>query len=233
MTEPKPGCNPYIQKINVMKRKKLFSTPLLICCFILLSACGGNEKAVEKPVQVLSQEQDDKLDVPKPDRFEVKNAKQEMEAFSQPSPELQGQIRLLLNNYLVIKRNLAESSAEGASIAAKKLLANLKSFKEDKLPEDQKSFYEKKAKQIEKFLSLIADKKDLEEQRVHFSAITTGIYELTKTFKANEEPLYYQFCPMAFNNSGGYWLSDSKEIRNPYFGEKMLKCGSTTETISR
>jgi hypothetical protein len=36
---------------------------------------------------------------------------------------------------------------------------------------------------------------------------------------------------MAFNNTGGFWLSDSKTIRNPYFGDKMLTCGQVRETL--
>ena len=44
--------------------------------------------------------------------------------------------------------------------------------------------------------------------------------------------LYLEYCPMANGNTGGYWLSNEKEIRNPYFGDKMLKCGSVKETIN-
>jgi hypothetical protein len=36
---------------------------------------------------------------------------------------------------------------------------------------------------------------------------------------------------MAFDGEGGYWLSDSKEIRNPYYGEKMLVCGNVEKTF--
>ena len=43
--------------------------------------------------------------------------------------------------------------------------------------------------------------------------------------------MYKQFCPMAFNDQGGYWLSNSKEVRNPYFGDKMLKCGMVKVTL--
>jgi Cu(I)/Ag(I) efflux system membrane fusion protein len=44
--------------------------------------------------------------------------------------------------------------------------------------------------------------------------------------------VYYQFCPMANNNKGAYWLSESKVIRNPYFGEKMINCGETKEILN-
>ena len=44
--------------------------------------------------------------------------------------------------------------------------------------------------------------------------------------------VYYQFCPMAINNKGAYWLSELKSIRNPYFGEQMMNCGETKETLN-
>ncbi len=39
------------------------------------------------------------------------------------------------------------------------------------------------------------------------------------------------FCPMVDNNKGAYWLSLSETIYNPYFGSKMLKCGSVKTII--
>ena len=46
-----------------------------------------------------------------------------------------------------------------------------------------------------------------------------------------DKPAYRQFCPMALGNKGAYWLSDKKPIRNPYFGDAMLTCGETKETL--
>jgi hypothetical protein len=43
--------------------------------------------------------------------------------------------------------------------------------------------------------------------------------------------VYVAYCPMANNNEGANWLSNDKEIKNPYFGDKMLRCGSVMETI--
>jgi len=42
---------------------------------------------------------------------------------------------------------------------------------------------------------------------------------------------FYDYCPMAFNNEGAYWLSDQAAIRNPYFGDAMLTCGTVKETL--
>ncbi|MGL1889897.1 MAG: DUF3347 domain-containing protein [Reichenbachiella sp.] len=39
------------------------------------------------------------------------------------------------------------------------------------------------------------------------------------------------YCPMARDNQGASWFTTEEEINNPYFGDKMLKCGRITETI--
>jgi len=72
----------------------------------------------------------------------------------------------------------------------------------------------------------------VEEQRKAFKAISEKIYELASSDKLEFNTLYKQYCPMAFDNTGAFWLSDSKEILNPYFGEKMLKCASVKENIN-
>ncbi|MCM4162227.1 MULTISPECIES: DUF3347 domain-containing protein [unclassified Arenibacter] len=80
--------------------------------------------------------------------------------------------------------------------------------------------------------SSIADTDDIEIQRKAFSEVTAQIEPLLKKSLSSGE-IYKQFCPMAFNNAGGYWLSNDKLIQNPYYGQKMLKCGTITETIEK
>jgi hypothetical protein len=72
---------------------------------------------------------------------------------------------------------------------------------------------------------------NLEEQRKAFSDLTQSLYQAIKAYGLTGTTAYYEFCPMAFNNEGGFWLSDSKAIRNPYFGDKMLTCGEVRERL--
>jgi len=72
---------------------------------------------------------------------------------------------------------------------------------------------------------------DLDEQRKLFSTLSNEMATLVKDGKLSMGMLYLEYCPMANNNSGAYWLSNEKEIKNPYFGDKMLKCGSVKEMI--
>lgn len=78
----------------------------------------------------------------------------------------------------------------------------------------------------------VAAAASIAEQRKAFTALSTEITTLAKESELKDGSLYLQFCPMANNNSGGSWLAMEKEIRNPYFGDQMLKCGSVKETIN-
>ncbi len=77
----------------------------------------------------------------------------------------------------------------------------------------------------------VAEANSLEDQRKSFTALSNEMTVLVKGSEINTGELYLQFCPMANGNTGGYWLSNEKDIRNPYYGDKMLKCGSVKETI--
>jgi Cu(I)/Ag(I) efflux system membrane fusion protein len=46
-----------------------------------------------------------------------------------------------------------------------------------------------------------------------------------------DRPVYRQYCPMAFDGDGAYWISDEEEIRNPYLPENMLRCGEVVERL--
>jgi len=72
----------------------------------------------------------------------------------------------------------------------------------------------------------------IEGQRQYFAAFNQDLYQSIKAFGINGKEAYYQYCPMANGSKGAHWLSDSKEIRNPYLGDKMLTCGAIKETIN-
>jgi len=79
-------------------------------------------------------------------------------------------------------------------------------------------------------LKAIRSTSDVETQRVAYARFEDALYASLKRFGVNGT-VYRQFCPMAKNGAGAYWLSDKKPIRNPYFGEQMLTCGETKEVI--
>jgi Cu(I)/Ag(I) efflux system membrane fusion protein len=72
---------------------------------------------------------------------------------------------------------------------------------------------------------------DIEAQRKAFSNLSDNLYKSIKAFGLGGKEAFYEYCPMAFNNEGAYWLSDQDQIKNPYFGNKMLTCGQVKEKL--
>jgi hypothetical protein len=76
----------------------------------------------------------------------------------------------------------------------------------------------------------VAEADDLEGVRSTFAALTAGLEPLF-TDGITDGVIYKQHCPMAFDGAGGNWFSDVSDIRNPYYGDKMLKCGKVVAEI--
>lgn len=81
---------------------------------------------------------------------------------------------------------------------------------------------------LKKHANAIATSTDLEKQRIAFKDLSSSMIELARAAD-HERAMHLQHCPMY--EGGSDWLSREKEIRNPYYGSKMLTCGSVKETI--
>lgn len=130
---------------------------------------------------------------------------------------VQAQTKTVLLAYLDIKDALVKTNAKDASLAANGLVAILND-KSDEL--SKKLLTDAKA---------ISANSDVKVQRKHFDMLSQNIYDYIKETGEKDGTVYKQYCPMAFNNSGAYWLAAEKEINNPYFGSMMLHCGSVNE----
>lgn len=73
--------------------------------------------------------------------------------------------------------------------------------------------------------------KELEEKRKSFQMVSDQLYDLIRTVQYDQERIYHNYCPMAFNDQGANWLSHSSVIRNPYIPRKMISCGEIKDSI--
>lgn len=71
---------------------------------------------------------------------------------------------------------------------------------------------------------------DIKLQREQFVIITVEMEKILKG-ALDDGMIYKMYCPMAFKNTGAYWLSSDKQVQNPYFGDKMLRCGRVDSAI--
>ena len=125
----------------------------------------------------------------------------------------------VLKAYLNVKDALVKTDVKSASEAAKNLVTVIGNSSNDLMEKIAEN-----AKQIESSV-------DVEAQRSYFNDLSENVYQLIKGSSGLNEPVYRQFCPMAFNHKGAYWLSADKEVNNPYFGNKMLHCGTIKEEL--
>ena len=138
----------------------------------------------------------------------------------------------IIDNYLALKDALVQEDSKNAASFGKKLFDAFAKFDfSTQAKQQQKELAEIIEDASEHAEHISENSKDIDHQREHFEILSKDIKDLV-IITGSDRTLFQAFCPMYNNNKGGAWLSNSKEIRNPYFGSKMLKCGSVQQEIS-
>lgn len=135
------------------------------------------------------------------------------------------------DQYLALKNAFVQSDAVKAKAAAQSFNQSLDKVDMNLLTGDDHMKWMDYLTKFRQQAKVISSTGDLSAQRTAFSVLSDQFYKAVKTFGLSGKTVYYQFCPMANNNKGAYWISESKDIRNPYFGDQMLTCGETRETL--
>lgn len=120
----------------------------------------------------------------------------------------------LLDNYLVIKDALVSSDSKASSRVIGDFVEIIKADKDFAQKSD-----------LLKAVEAMHKSSDIEKQRTSFEKVSTIMWEVVKQSGALSQDVYYQYCPM----KKAYWLSNESAIKNPYYGSKMLSCGSVKD----
>jgi hypothetical protein len=165
---------------------------------------------------------------PKPEKPKPLSLGQKSGAFNDSFNEL-------MTAYFSVKDALVESDTIKANAAAADLAKSAEALKTDEITGDSTGVIKETAKSFAGTITGSAlglrGEPNIENKRREFEMISDALWSLTRTVKYEGQKVYYQFCPMAFDNKGAYWLSKDANIRNPYFGDKMLTCGSTQDSL--
>jgi Cu(I)/Ag(I) efflux system membrane fusion protein len=167
---------------------------------------------------------------------EMKNmdmSKEVMVDKSKVSAKFKQQLGNVVSQYLSLKDKLVNDNSD--------IQSNVKSFQQSLnkvdmslVMEDAHNVWMEALKSMNKELKLLSKAVNIDEQRTIFLTISKSLSDATQKLGVemkDSSTLYIQFCPMANDDKGGYWLSGEKEIKNPYFGSKMLKCGEVKQEI--
>jgi len=128
----------------------------------------------------------------------------------------------LYENYLQLKNALVSDNSTEVSKAAI-------GFAQATSAIDFKIISEGNISILRKDATAISQSKNITTQRNYFYNLSKNMIEIAKRFPLTSETIYVQYCPMA----EGYWMSDEKEIKNPYYGAQMLSCGSVELEIKK
>ncbi|QGY45840.1 DUF3347 domain-containing protein [Maribellus comscasis] len=138
----------------------------------------------------------------------------------------------IIDNYLALKDALVADNSKKAANSGKMLFEAFEEFDISAQPKsEQKELGEIIEVAREHAEHISENDGNIEHQREHFEMLSTDVKDLV-IITGTDRDLYQIFCPMYNNNEGGSWLSASSEIKNPFFGSKMLKCGSVQQNIT-
>jgi hypothetical protein len=139
--------------------------------------------------------------------------------YAQDSPA-KTQLSQLVDKYYGIKDALVADNSSNAATAAGDFIKTANSIDYKEVSEGNINILLKDATQISTL-------KDISQQRLHFAALSNNMIALVKAAKTGTAPIYRAYCPM----KKASWLTNEKEIKNPYYGSDMLTCGEIKETI--
>ncbi|UPS91265.1 efflux RND transporter periplasmic adaptor subunit [Bizionia sp. M204] len=147
------------------------------------------------------------------------------------SNKFQNQLKQVFDDYILLKDALVNDDAKNAQKAGKQIDQSLKKV-DMKLLSDEEAHnhWMTIQKELKTSANAIENSTDIVIQRGHFKHLSAHMISSIQLFGVNEE-IYVQFCPMADNNKGAYWISLEKEVRNPYYGEAMKTCGEVKATL--
>jgi len=136
----------------------------------------------------------------------------------------------ILKDYFNLKDALVNDDNSKAKELGNTLAQSLKSF-------DASSYADSEQNELKDIIEDATEhaehigESDIAHQREHFKTLSKDMADMV-AITGTSMKIYEQYCPMYDNNKGGAWLSMNEEIRNPYFGAQMLKCGKVQREIN-
>ena len=183
---------------------------LFFAVILFLAACGSNDDKAAVEAQ--------------PQGPLAKSANSE--AFNQS-------FELVLTNYYALKDDFVAEKDTAINRRASALMLSVDSLKLAELKGDTNIIATAKTYTagISAELKGLVGEKELEAKRKSFQMVGDQLYDLIRTVQYDRAVIYHQYCPMAFNDQGANWLSNTAAIRNPYIPKKMLECGEVKDSI--
>jgi Cu(I)/Ag(I) efflux system membrane fusion protein len=153
------------------------------------------------------------------------------EIFEVPE-EYRRQLWGVVEKYLLLQDALASDDKDGAARAAGETLESLSAVKMSLVSGNAHDAWMSNSMKMKAALDKIKEAEGIEPMRIGFEGLSNEFIVVVGQFGVYQgKTLYKMNCPMAFDNKGADWLQTDEDIRNPYFGASMLKCGQVIEEM--
>jgi hypothetical protein len=137
----------------------------------------------------------------------------------------------IITDYLTLKNALVSDDDKAAANAGKALLATFNKVDMNTIPADKHKEYLDIADNAKEHAEHIGDNVgNIAHQREHLAVLSEDVKDLIALFGTSKK-LYQDHCPMFNDGKGAIWLSEGKEIKNPYYGSEMLTCGNVQQEL--
>lgn len=208
--------------------KKIFFS-MIVLVAITFTACNNSASKSEQEGHDMSSMAKDTMQ--HATQTDTSEAKIIAITFTNIDVKAAASIKEMVDHYLHIKNALTNDNAGEAAAGGKAMESAMGKMDKSLLTAEQKKVFDDIADDLKEHAEHIAKNGDkIKHQRDHFSMMSEDVYDLAKAFGAGRT-LYHDHCPMAKDNQGAMWMSEMKEVKNPYFGSKMLTCGTVEEII--
>ena len=220
---------------------KLMSVAATTLTFIFLTACNSEKKEATEnetdPMEVHENMDMNYATIDDSIRVNQIPTREFVEGdtidFSEEAPAaFKQQLNNVLAAYLGLKNALVAADKREVDNESTDMMAALLKVDDQLLTGSANAFWKEKEFFLMDHVELCKEAKDIAEKRENFAFISQVMVKAVEVYGIGQQTLYVQYCPMANDNKGVYWLSEAKEIRNPYMGEQMLTCGEIKGTLN-
>jgi hypothetical protein len=137
-------------------------------------------------------------------------------------------INQVILEYFTVESALSADNSRLTQVAARSLYKAVRAVPAGELGADQRKLWETYTVKLQTDSKHINESAAIGQQREYFAALSQNLFQVVKMLKANDKPIYQEYCPM----KNATWLSENKEIKNPYYGMQMSSCGKVIQTLN-
>ena len=208
-----------------------FITPILLLILVfVLSSCKGDSNENDK-------QNTDKSDTVKTDttndNFKLEEITIDNQKYEPAPDSVRNAMNDLFDSYVALCMALSYSNpvqAQGNGTMFKKYLKLV----DDKYLVGKGALadwkdYSEKLNSLSTHIEMVPD---LGTQRKSLSEFSKLMFNVVKRYGLYDKDAYLFVCSTALDGEGGYWLSDTQDIINP-FGESFKTCGKVIEHVER